>query len=100
MAHSCCSLCGQEIVPCSLPQQAFEEEGRFSRQPCKQPILCHGNNSCGPFTYVYHINCWERVLLNVDPELREKYVMWANLPLIIGTGGSGGGSSSSGAAVN
>ena len=42
MAQFWCSVCGEEIVPCSLPQQAFEEEGRFSRQPCKQPILCHG----------------------------------------------------------
>ena len=58
------------------------------------------SSSGGPVTYAYHINCWEHVLLNVDPELREKYVMWANLPLIIGTGGSRGGSGSSGAAAN
>ena len=84
MAHFSCFLCDQEIAPCDFPQQPFEEGGRFSRQPCKQPILCHGSNNCGPFTYAYHINCWERVLLNADPELRDKYVMWANLPLIIG----------------
>ena len=100
MAQFWCSVCGEEIVPCSLPQQPFEEEGRFSRQPCKQPILCHGANNSGPFTDAYHVNCWERLLLNMPPELREQYVMWANLPLIIGTGGSGCDISFCGAAAN
>ena len=31
-----------------------------------------------------HTCRWERILLHADPELREKYVTWANLPLIIG----------------
>ena len=31
-----------------------------------------------------HTCRWERILLHADPELREQYVTWANLPLIIG----------------